>query len=290
MEYVVQYIWKKLLSITHYDHFEWSSFLTFFLVPVVCLLLELLIVGYERSSLRRLLASYKSSQNDIFSFLTHALGLYQLIGAVFTFGIFYFGYGLIQKHLCFHLIDSIQNIYLQFGIMLFVGDFKNYVRHFLLHKFGWSWELHKFHHSANEFTMLTYLRSHAAEAVLTNFIDLFPFIIFGASFQTFVWVYIFREAHQYFIHSQIKSDWGIIGKYILVSPLAHRAHHSVNPEYYGKNLGNTFIIWDRLFGTYYAPKEEQIKEIGLPDNPYNQNGFINDYINCYKRSLEAVIK
>jgi sterol desaturase/sphingolipid hydroxylase (fatty acid hydroxylase superfamily) len=99
--------------------------------------------------------------------------------------------------------------------------------------------------------MLTYLRSHAAETILTNFIDLFPFIIFGAGFQSFVWVYVFREAHQYFIHSQIKSDWGWIGKYILV--IAFSASDSSFHQsrlHYGKNFGNTFIIWDRLFGTY----------------------------------------
>jgi sterol desaturase/sphingolipid hydroxylase (fatty acid hydroxylase superfamily) len=285
---IIQYCWQKFLSITHYNHFQWSDFVLFLAVPIGCLVVEAIIVGYRSSSLKKLLTWNASAQNDFLCFLTHAFNLYQFIGIALTFGLFYFAYGVIQKHFCLHLIDYITNPFLQFGLMLFVGDFKNYFRHYLLHRFGWSWELHKLHHSATDFTMLTYLRSHAAETILTNFIDLFPFIIFGAGFQSFVWVYVFREAHQYFIHSQIKSDWGWLGKCILVSPLAHRIHHSINTVHYGKNFGNTFIIWDRLFGTYCEANPETVDVLGIPENPYNQKGFLHDYLFCYVRSIQSV--
>ena len=80
-------------------------------------------------------------------------------------------------------------------------------------------------------------------------IDVIPFAIFG-SIETYFIVKVLTEIHQLVLHSSIKSDWGFIGRYIFVSPSAHRIHHSIKREHYGKNFGNTFIFWDRLFKTY----------------------------------------
>jgi hypothetical protein len=37
---------------------------------------------------------------------------------------------------------------------------------------------------------------------------------------------------------------------ILVTPSHHRVHHAINKEYLDKNLGQIFIFWDKLFGTF----------------------------------------
>ena len=34
------------------------------------------------------------------------------------------------------------------------------------------------------------------------------------------------------------------------TPSHHRVHHAVNPRYLDRNFAGTFIIWDRLFGTF----------------------------------------
>jgi sterol desaturase/sphingolipid hydroxylase (fatty acid hydroxylase superfamily) len=284
----IHWAWTKVINVTGYDNFELKSVGYFLLLPLVCLVLEAILLGWKKSSLYILFTRFKEVQNDVFCFAIHAAGLYNLIGILFTFGIFYWAFGFFQKYGSLHIIDKIESGFLQFAIMLFVGDFKNYIRHWLFHKWGWAWRLHQFHHSASEFTMLTYLRSHAAEVALTNILDLFPFIIFGANFQAFAAVYVVREAHQYFIHSQLKSDWGLIGKYLLVSPLAHRIHHSTNENFHGKNLGNTFIIWDRLFGTYAETNADNVAEIGLPENPYNKESFIQEYWLCYKNAINDI--
>jgi hypothetical protein len=36
----------------------------------------------------------------------------------------------------------------------------------------------------------------------------------------------------------------------LVTPSHHRVHHAINKEYLDKNLGQIFIFWDKLFGTF----------------------------------------
>ena len=39
-------------------------------------------------------------------------------------------------------------------------------------------------------------------------------------------------------------------EFILNTPSHHRVHHSSDPKYIDKNHGGTFIIWDRIFGTF----------------------------------------
>jgi len=51
-------------------------------------------------------------------------------------------------------------------------------------------------------------------------------------------------------HSDFDWTYGWIGRWLLMSPGMHKVHHSNNPEHFNKNLGNLFVIWDRLFGTY----------------------------------------
>jgi hypothetical protein len=46
-------------------------------------------------------------------------------------------------------------------------------------------------------------------------------------------------------------------------------HHSSNKKYLDKNFGSTFIIWDRLFGTFQEEKEQTLYGITTPLNTYN---------------------
>jgi sterol desaturase/sphingolipid hydroxylase (fatty acid hydroxylase superfamily) len=121
-------------------------------------------------------------------------------------------------------------------------------------------------------------------------IDVIPFAIFG-SIETYFIVKVLTEIHQLVLHSSIKSDWGFIGRYIFVSPSAHRIHHSIKREHYGKNFGNTFIFWDRLFKTY-EPKTI-VEKLGVEKNPYNKDGVIKDIFKViirFFRYLKSDIK
>ena len=45
-------------------------------------------------------------------------------------------------------------------------------------------------------------------------------------------------------------------EYIFATPSNHRVHHGSQEKYLDKNYAATFIIWDRLFGTF-QPEEER---------------------------------
>jgi sterol desaturase/sphingolipid hydroxylase (fatty acid hydroxylase superfamily) len=61
---------------------------------------------------------------------------------------------------------------------------------------------------------------------------------------------------------------------VINTPSAHRVHHASNPEYIDKNYGGVLLIWDHLFGTYQAERDDIAICYGLvhgrssPNNPF----------------------
>jgi sterol desaturase/sphingolipid hydroxylase (fatty acid hydroxylase superfamily) len=88
-----------------------------------------------------------------------------------------------------------------------------------------------------------------------------------------------------FTHSRIDTDLGWLGKWIFVSPRAHHLHHKID-ESSGRNFGDSFIFWDRMFNTYEEPNAS-IKNLtqGLPYNPYEEKNvflaFFQPVLNFY---------
>ncbi len=249
------------------------------------LLFEWMLVGWERSSIKRIFVFNGSVRTDFVFFLLDAFNLYNLITVALSFGVFHVLARLVYEATNFDLIYTIPGLPLQFIVLFVLNDLKNYFSHWLFHKYDALWKLHEFHHSATEFCMLTRYRGHFLETALKRMLDVIPFAIFG-SIEAYFAVKVLSEMHQLALHSAYTSNWGWIGRYILVSPAAHRIHHSVSTRHYNRNMGNTFIFWDRLFGTYHQP--DAVIEIGVDENPYNRNGVVRDVVSGFQRFFAAL--
>ena len=209
--------------------------------------------------------------------------LNRILGVLFSFGICYYVVGLVSKQVHFDLIIRIQNPVLQVVLLLLIGDLKNYARHYAAHNISPIWMAHQFHHSAEEFTMITHHRNHFVENAFGMLFDVIPFVLLGSSPQSFFIIQALRDLHQMLIHGRWRSNWGPVGKYILVSPNAHMVHHSVSEKHYGKNYGSLFIFWDRLFRTYEPPVP--VYKIGLPGSGFNERGFLFDFWHGYANAM-----
>jgi sterol desaturase/sphingolipid hydroxylase (fatty acid hydroxylase superfamily) len=55
--------------------------------------------------------------------------------------------------------------------------------------------------------------------------------------------------YQFWIHTELVPVLGPL-EWLFNTPSAHRVHHAINPQYLDKNHAGTFIVWDRLFGTW----------------------------------------
>lgn len=276
-------IYNKVLGLL--DVFNLEILLYYLSITPLIILIELAIVGWEESSLKKIIGFKRSVRTDVFFFFLDAFNVYNILTVLFSFGIFHILARLLYEATNFDLVYTIDNIYLQFAVLFIASDLKNYFSHFLFHRFNTLWTLHEFHHSATEMCTITRHRGHFLETAMKRMIDVIPFAILG-SVETYLVVKILSEAHQLILHSSIKSNWGWLGRYILVSPRAHRIHHSIERKHYGKNFGNTFIFWDKMFGTYYVPTE--INEFGVEGYHYNQEGTVKDIFRGLKNFFKSL--
>jgi len=137
-----------------------------------------------------------------------------------------------------------------FVVWLLAVDFAIYVAHVLMHKVPWLWHLHRLHHSATEFNIITGIRITLGERFFNDLMILLSLaLVLGLpspqQIFTVMFVYNIIDLLQ---HSDLPWDYGVFG-YAIASPRYHRMHHSVHPEDSDANYGNIFSFWDYLFGT-----------------------------------------
>jgi sterol desaturase/sphingolipid hydroxylase (fatty acid hydroxylase superfamily) len=89
---------------------------------------------------------------------------------------------------------------------------------------------------------------------------------------------------QFWVHTEYIRKLHPAIEFIFATPSNHRVHHGSQDEYLDKNYGATFIIWDRMFGTYQ--KEEAPVKYGLTTpisnkaNPFYIN--FHEYMDMWK--------
>jgi hypothetical protein len=76
--------------------------------------------------------------------------------------------------------------------------------------------------------------------------------------------------YQFWIHATWIPKLGWL-ELFLNTPSAHRVHHAANLEYLDANYGGVLIVFDRLFGTYRAERDDVPCRYGLvvPMTGYN---------------------
>tara|TARA_B100000579_G_scaffold352723_1_gene307186 strand:+ start:4848 stop:5966 length:1119 start_codon:yes stop_codon:yes gene_type:complete len=176
-------------------------------------------------------------------------------------------------------------------IAILISDLALYVEHRVAHEVAFIWDLHEFHHSATEMTILCRDRGSPLQAIFTAPIVL-PFTVLNGllinEFLTegrFIPVILYSAlmAMDYFFavigHSSIEMVFPKPFSYIFMSPQLHWLHHSTNPNHYNCNYGQKFPYWDMLFGTYLDESHlKDIQEFGVTNTEYNKHHPLYSYI------------
>lgn len=148
----------------------------------------------------------------------------------------------------------------QFLFVVVVSDFILYWAHRLQHV-GFFWRFHVVHHSAKTLDWSTTMRKHPGD-VLAPFL---PFVLLSATVSDtatqFLSYQIFAGAHQMLLHLNINWGFGPL-RYVIVSPLHHRWHHSEEAGR-GHNFAVFLSIWDYAFGTAHVPADRLPKVFGV---------------------------
>ena len=247
---------------------------------MICVLLPLmlgiesLVVGWERSSLNQLIANETPSlKTDLACFVLGQGYVLDIVGRVLSVG-----FAIASGFLINQGIAAVTGLHLSVpdwptpvlvGLFFFVYTFFDYWTHRVDHT-KFLWPLHRYHHSAEEFGVVTSIRQHPA-AFTGLFVVNLPMAIIGAPTAVMIYVNVLVVAIGFLIHSKIQSEWGWFGRWVIQSPTHHRAHHKLSME---TPTGHFAMapIWDRLFGTWHEV-EDPAMPIGV-DTPYRHGFFI----------------
>ncbi len=134
-------------------------------------------------------------------------------------------------------------------VAFIVLDFAGYWMHRWSHRFNFFWNYHIIHHSSEEFNLACALRQSISTFANPFTFLLIPAALLGVPEKVIAIVAPLHLFAQFWYHTIHINKMGFL-EHILVTPSHHRVHHAINPEYLDKNLGQIFIFWDKLFGTF----------------------------------------
>lgn len=222
--------------------------------------IEIFLSNYRHKKLYTL----KNTVTNIYLMLLNG-GLDLLFRSIYVGFIFTFLY----NH---RLIDSWQNAFAYWAILLIAEDFLYYWLHRFDHEIRFFWATHVTHHSSKKMNFTVGFRSSVFQP-LYRFIYFSPLPLLGFKPLDILFVYAATQIWGIFVHTELIKKMGWL-EYILVTPSHHRVHHASNPKYLDKNMGMFLIVWDKLFGTFQKElneKEYQPINYGLTKNLENPN-------------------
>jgi sterol desaturase/sphingolipid hydroxylase (fatty acid hydroxylase superfamily) len=156
-------------------------------------------------------------------------------------------------------------------LVLFIGqEFCYYWYHRAAHRVRWFWGNHAVHHSPNELNLSAAFRIGIFGKLTGTTVFFIPLIWLGFDVRTVFSVLTLNLLYQFWIHATWIPKLGWL-EYVLNTPSAHRVHHAANTEYLDANYGGVLIVFDRLFGTYIAERDDVPCRYGLvhPMTSYN---------------------
>ncbi len=194
-----------------------------------------------------------------------SLGILSQLGGLLMAGLLVFGYVAIYEHA--RLFDLPGHGVWPLVVCWILVDFCYYWFHRASHEVNFLWAAHLVHHQSEEYNLAVALRQSLFQQVFST-VFYFPLALLGFPPKLFGTAVAFNTLYQFWIHTRAIGKLGLIEK-IFMTPSHHRVHHGRNPKYIDKNHGGTFIIWDKLFGTFYEEEEEPTYGITKPLESWN---------------------
>jgi sterol desaturase/sphingolipid hydroxylase (fatty acid hydroxylase superfamily) len=176
-----------------------------------------------------------------------------------TFGIIIFFFNLVPW--------TIPHTWWAYVLCLIWIDFWRYWAHRIAHENRFWWATHVTHHNSQKYNWSVSFRLSWTQHIKIVFF--IPVVLAGFDPVVFFICHQIEVLYQFWIHTEHIKKLPAPIEYIFTTPSHHRVHHATNEKYLDKNYGSTFIIWDRLFGTF-QPEEER-PNYGLTEqiNSYN---------------------
>lgn len=197
---------------------------------------------------------------------------YKMIDAVAVAVYVYFLYDIVSSY---GLGLNFSGNWWWFPIVYILADLFFYVTHYMMHKIRWFWTAHVTHHSSDRYNFSVALRQNFT--VVINgalLIWWLPMAIIGVDKYMVLMAIEINLIYQLLLHTEMPTFLDRLGL-VMNTPSHHRVHHGNNTKQIDRNFGGTFIIWDKLFGTFRAEKEAGELIYGITRNqPKGYNPLI----------------
>ena len=181
---------------------------------------------------------------------------YFLGGALISLYFWAFDYRLIE----------IPYTFTAFLLCFFIDDLRYYWSHRFSHTIRWCWASHIVHHSSQHFNLTTALRQPWLDVLTGLFILRLPLIFIGFHPNLVIFAASLNLFYQFFIHTEAIDKCPKWFEAVMNTPSHHRVHHGRNLRYLDANYAGTFIIWDKLFGSFVPELKEEPVDYGLVTN------------------------
>ena len=137
-----------------------------------------------------------------------------------------------------------------------LDDLAYYLWHRLAHRVRWFWAAHVNHHSSQHYNLSTALRQPWTSFLAVSFAFRMPLVVLGFAPGMVLTCGAFNLLYQFWIHTTAIRRLPGWFEAVFNTPSHHRVHHAVNPAYLDRNYAGVLIVWDRLFGTFQAERDD----------------------------------
>jgi sterol desaturase/sphingolipid hydroxylase (fatty acid hydroxylase superfamily) len=164
-------------------------------------------------------------------------------------------------------------------------DFVFWLVHLLGHKVRFFWCIHGVHHTAEEMKLTVTVRgSFLGFLHMPHTVIWLPVLGFDP-----VMIFIVESfARLYSLYEHVNDNFDkLVGKQrflekLFITPTIHRVHHAKNLIYLDTNYGETFSIWDRIFGTFQTELDDVKPMYGIINERINSKNFLQVQLQLWK--------
>ena len=144
-----------------------------------------------------------------------------------------------------------------------LDDFNYYWAHRTGHRVRWFWAAHVNHHSSQHYNLSTALRQTWTGFIALAFVFRIWPVLLGFHPAMLATVAGVNLIYQFWIHTEAIGRCPRWFEAVMNTPSHHRVHHGTNPRYLDRNHAGVFIVWDRLFGTFQAERDDDPVRYGI---------------------------
>ncbi len=150
-----------------------------------------------------------------------------------------------------------------FVIAFVIDDLAYYAFHRSAHRVRWFWASHVIHHSSQHYNLSTALRQTWTGFFSLSFLFRLPLFLIGFPPAMIFFVAGINLIYQFWIHTEVINRMPRWFEAVMNTPSHHRAHHAINPRYLDSNYAGVFIVWDKMFGSFVAERDDDRPHYGI---------------------------